>query len=351
MIADLIKPAPRDVWAHVAASDPYALVTQTPGWMDTMTESGGWIDASRAYRLDSGRQLVLPMARRRAPNELGPQSSFAEGWGMGGVLAPGGPTVSDAAAILADLSSSTSIRTSVRPNPLLAAAWAAPNVEGVMAIPKRAHVLELAGGADVVWQERFTQSGRRGVRRAERADVQVTRDSDGMLIPVFYDLFMKSLARWAERSKEPVWMAQARGRRRDPLKKFETMARRLGDAFHLYIAYHDGVPAAAILVLMGTNAHYTRGAMDVDIAGPTNANDLLHWTAIQAACAAGCASYHMGESGTSGSLSRYKEKLGASPFDYSVYRTERLPLTAADRVVRGAVKRVIGFRDPDPAKE
>jgi lipid II:glycine glycyltransferase (peptidoglycan interpeptide bridge formation enzyme) len=99
------------------------------------------------------------------------------------------------------------------------------------------------------------------------------------------------------------------------------------------------------VVLQGTNAHYTRGAMDREVAAPTHANAALQWKAISDAAAAGCAWYHMGESGTSSSLARFKERFGARPYDYAEYRFERLPLTTLDHLARGAVKRVIGFRE------
>jgi len=339
-------PAPRDVWRRVMAADPFALVTQSPEWLDTMVAAGRWVDASRLYVTGDGRELVLPLARRSGAGRWGPQASYGEGWGMGGLLAPGGPVAADAAAVLDDLAVSASVATAIRPNPLLAASWrTAADGRRIVALPKRAHVLDLDGGADVVFTRRFGGSARRGVRGAERAGIEVVRDTDGSLVPLFYDLLLRSFDRWAERSREPPWLARARGRIRDPLRKFEMMRRQLGDAFRLYVAFVEARPAATILVLVGANAHYTRGAMDDIVVANRRPNELLHWVAIREACESGCGFYHMGESGTSVSLSRFKEKFGARPVEYAQYRIERLPLTAADRTVRTAVKRVIGFRD------
>ena len=69
-------------------------------------------------------------------------------------------------------------------------------------------------------------------------------------------------------------------------------------------------------------------------------------TARASACGAGCAYYHMGDSGASTSLARFKERLGAVPVDYADVRLERYPITPVDRTVRTAVKKTIGFRDP-----
>jgi hypothetical protein len=164
-------------------------------------------------------------------------------------------------------------------------------------------------------------------------------------VPVFHQLLQLSIDRWAGQQHEPLRLARWRGHRRDPLEKFQRMAETLGEAMRIWVAWKDGAPAASIMVLQGANAHYTRAAMDKDLAGPTQANVLLNWRAIQDACEAGCRRYHMGESGESSSLASFKVKLGARPVPYREYRFERLPLTRADAVARGLVKRVLRFRD------
>ncbi len=344
--ASVVSPAPRDVWRRVAASDPYALVTQTPEWMDAMVEASGYVDASRWYVTENGRDLVLPLARRQFGGVRAPHSSFAEGWGIGGILSVGGLEEPEARLVMADLAGQPALRISMRANPLLAREWRAGTAETrVLAKPRLAHVLDLEDGAETVWRDRMASQARRGVRRARKLGVEVTRDTAGELLPVFYGMLLQSFDRWAARQHEPQWMARLRGRRRDPLNKFEVIASRLGPAYRLYVARHSGRPAAAVLVLVGANAQYLWGAMDVEVGGRTNANDLLHWTAIQDACEAGCAEYHMGESAEGSTLARYKKKLGARPVRYAEYFIERLPVTGMDRAVRGLVKRAIRFRD------
>jgi lipid II:glycine glycyltransferase (peptidoglycan interpeptide bridge formation enzyme) len=170
-------------------------------------------------------------------------------------------------------------------------------------------------------------------------------DATGRLMPVLYELFERSLERWARQQREPLALARWRGHRRDPLRKFEAIARSVGGACRVWVARIEGTPVAAILVLLGTNAHYTRGVMDQELAGPTRANYLLHRLAIEDACSAGCAHYHMGETGSSESLAQFKTRFGAHAHPYAEYHIERVPFTAADRLVRETVKRAIGFRD------
>lgn len=315
------------------AADPDALATQTPAWMRAL-EASGWRDATRNYDLPGG-PLVLPLARRR-----GIVASMPEAWGMGGTLGRT-PTADDLRHVVADLRRLPALRVSVRPNPLHAEAWAQA-ARGAIALPRRAHVLDLSGD---IFTERFTSAARRAVRKAQRSGLEIRCGAGPEALADYRALNARSVARWAAAQNEPLALARLRARRRDPPQKLARMAAALGDGFRLWLAYRDEVPVAGIVVLLGRNASYTRGAMDKELCGPVAANELLHWHAIQEAQEAGCRSYHMGESGTSRNLARFKEKLGARPIDYAEYRFERLPLTRADAAARGLVKRVIGFRD------
>lgn len=340
------SPAPRDVWRDLLKADPEALVSQAPEWIDCLCAIGGFEDASRLYETPRGRQMVLPMVRRRGLSvALTTWASFPNSWGMGGLVATGPITAEDVAAVFADLANQPVLRTTLRPNPRAGDTWAEAKPPGVIAIPRLAHVLDLEGGFDRIWTTRFDSMTRRNVRKAEKSGLVVECDTTGKLVPVFYELFRKSIDRWAHQQHEPILLARWRGGRRDPLEKFQILAERLGEACRIWVAWSHGQPAATILVLQGANANYTRGAMDKDLAGPIRANDLLQKLAIEDACRAGCRYYHMGESGSSDSLARFKSGFGAVAYPYAEYRLERLPITRVDDLMHRLVKRLIGFKN------
>ncbi|MCB9098836.1 MAG: GNAT family N-acetyltransferase [Anaerolineales bacterium] len=340
-------PAPREVWQGVLERDKEGLVTQTPAWIDCICASGPYEDASRLYEFKGGRQLILPMVRRKGvPGFLNTEASMPYAWGMGGLVGAQPIQTEEVANVIADLSSRSVLRTLIRPNPRHGPVWAAAaQMRDIITIPRSAHVLDLEGGFDHVWNQCFHSTTRRNVRKANRSDLVVESDTTGKLVSDFYNLFQKSLDRWANQQNEPLLLARWRGQRRDPIHKFQRMAEVLGEACRIWVARISDQPVAAILVLQGTNAHYTRGAMNKELAGPTRANDLLHQLAIQEACRAGCRYYHMGESGESDSLANFKEKFGARPYNYAEYRLERLPVTNADHKIRTLVKQLIGFKD------
>lgn len=340
------NPAPREVWLELYRRDSEALPSQSPIWLDCLCALGAHYDASRLYSFESGQQLLLPAVKRQGlPKRMSVQASFPHAWGNGGVVAKHPLKPEELAAVCDDLVKQPVLSTSVVPNPRQGKLWQAAQPKGCVSISRRAHVLDLEGGFDHVWQKRFAANTRNKVRRAERSGLIVECDTSGRLMPVFYKLFRRSVDRWAEQQHEPRWLAHQRAEQRDPLSKLVHIARHLGEVCRVWVAWHGDRPAAAILVMVGQNADYMMGAMDKELAAPTNANDLLHKCAIEDACSAGCRFYHMGESGESAGIAAFKERLGARPYLYNEYRFERLPLSRIDRGLRGIVKRAIGFRD------
>lgn len=340
----VIAPAPRELWRTVLAQDTHAPPEHAPEWIDAMVATGAYEDASRLYEFSDGRRFVLPLVRRRGPSALGGwYGSYPAGWGIGG-LAGAGVDGDVVAAVVEDLRSLEAVRVVVRPDPRQALAWSAVDGPGVTRIARRAHVIDLSEGIEGV-RSRLSKLTVRNIRTAEKRGVRIERDRDGRLLPLYYELYLESLKRWAEHQHEPQALARWRGMRRDPIDKLYRLAERLGDAFRLNLAFVGDQPAAGSISLLGRSAHYTRGAMDRDLAAPTRANDLLMWKTIEVACDAGCSVYHLGESGQSTSLARFKERFSADPVDYAEIRLERIPVTRIDGALRSGVKRLMGFRD------
>jgi hypothetical protein len=348
----VVSPAPREVWGDLIRSDPEALPYQSPAWLDAICEAGGYEDASRLYELPGGQQLILPMARRTGlPAIFAWEASLPYGWGMGGLIARRPLEPPEIKQVFADLASRSVLRTSIRPNPRTGAMWATAQPAGIVALPRVAHVLDLEGGFDVVWSKRFTKHTRKRIRKAERSGLVVECDSSGKLVPIFYDLFRRSVDRWAAQQHEPRALAHWRNERRDSQRKIETITRVLGEACRIWVAWWQGQPVAAILLLQGMNVNDTRSVMDKELATPVCANDLLLKLAIEEACRAGCRYYHLGESGASAGLHHFKSRFGAVPYAYAEYSLERWPITRVDRQLRELVKRAIGFRDVQLPRE
>jgi hypothetical protein len=334
------SPAPTDVWEEVLDSAPRSLPSQAPQWLRCVCAVGGYEDASRLYQTDDGRRLVLPLVRRTLLGRtVSTAASLPAGWGPAGLLGQKGVVLpEDVRMIFTDLGRHHAMRVSLRPDPATAAAWDEAKPAWALRQPLMAQTLSLEGGFDEVWRTRFRADARNRVRRAERAGVVVERDDRGRLMPVFHDLYAKSVERWARREGQPLAYARWRAGRREPARKLQTVATTGAARCRMYVAFLDGRAVAAIAVLFGaTAAAYWRGAMDEELAGRSYANYLLHCSAIRDAVAGGCTSYHMGDSAPGSQLALFKSRFGAMEEHYARYQLGWLPSTAiADPMRRWA---------------
>jgi hypothetical protein len=340
----VVTPAPRDTWRRLLSNDRDALPDHAPEWVDALVAGGSYQDASRLYSFADGREVVLPLVRRRGPVGLGGWlESYPAGWGIGGLVGSDA-SVDIVSEVLGDLHRLGMQRVAIRLDPRRWQMWDGTLDDDILTIPRRAHVIDLAGGEDAAWAN-LSKSARRGVRAAERAGIRIKTGHSGAHLEDYYRLFLLSVDRWAEQQHEPRALAHARARLRDPMNKLQTMGRHLGTRFVVTLAYQGDVPLAGSITLFGQTAHDTRAVMDRVQAGSNGAGELVLWTNIKMACDLACTAYHLGESGRSTKLAQFKEKFGARPHDYAELRLDRLPWTRADAAARAVVKRMVGFRD------
>jgi len=330
-----------DDWTSALSASTPALPEQSSAWVAAMCRSRLVDDVSRAYRFDDGRTVVLPLVRRG----IGPVASWwspLPAWGVGGPVGDVDGTVVD--AIVDDLRRQRVARIGVRIDEWQEPLWTSATRPDERPVERCVHVIEMQPTLD----EQFallSKTTRRNIRRALDGPAEIRVDRTGGLLDDHYELYLRSVERWADQQREPVRLALARARRRDPLTKLRAMQDALGDRCVTLTAFIDGRPAASIILLLGATARDTRGAMDIDIEGASAANAAIQWRAICQAYDFGSRRYHMGETGRSSGLATFKEKFGATPRSHHEFRFERLPLTRAGVGARTLVKRIIGFED------
>ena len=341
------SPVPRAVWESLVRSDPDAVASQSLAWRDAVLADGRYQDVSLLYQFPSGRQVVLPMARhRRRPRWADAAESWPGFWGVGGPISQGGRiSQAEAAAVLIDVAQRRTLSTEITLRQGADCAWLS-EARQFRVENHGCHVLDIADGFSQVWQHRFKGTARTAVRKAERSGLDVEVDRSARLLPVFCDLYEKSIERWAGMQHEPLWLTRWRTTRAASPRMLDLVARHFAEDCAVWVARSKGVPVASIIVLRsGAYAQYWRGAMDKELATPARANELLHRLAIEEACRDGYRFYSMGHSRPGSPLAGFKEKLGATLHFTHTLRVERLPIHTVRRVSRDTVKKVIGFRD------
>jgi Acetyltransferase (GNAT) domain len=339
------SPVPRAVWESLVRSDPGVVVTQSLAWRDAVFADGRYQDVSLLYEFPSGRSVVLPMARhRRRPRWADAATSWPDIWGVGGPISQGGRIdQAEAAAVLIDVAQRRTLSAQIHLRYGADPAWL-NGASPFRVIENRGwHVIDIAGGFSHVWNHSFRATARTAVRKAERSGLDIEVDRSGRLLPVFCDLYQKSVQRWAVMQHQPVWFTRWRTTPMATPRMLESVARCLGEDCSVWVARSKGVPVAAIIVVrFGSYAHYWRGAMDKELATPVRANDLLHRRAIEEACGDGYRFYSMGNSQPGSPLAQFKEKLGATQHFTHILRVERLPIRRTQRMSRDIVKRIMG---------
>ncbi|MCE3553464.1 GNAT family N-acetyltransferase [Pseudonocardia sp. RS11V-5] len=353
MTPRVTSPVPTTLWRSVLETDEGAVVGQSLPWREAVLADGRFTDASVHYAFPSGREVVLPLVRRRRSAAAARVvSSWPQVWGTGGPISTDGRITADEAAFVwRDAARRGTLMTEVTLRPDADPAWlSAASHLGYAAEAGGSYLLDLAGGFDEVWKNRFRGTARTAVRKAEKLGVEVEVDRTGRLAHVYDDLHERSVRRRAATEGEPVWLSRWRmSRVGSAPAQVAGVAAAFGKDCATWVARRDGEPVAAIIVLSaGGHAKYWRGAMDKDLATPSRANDLLHRLAIEEACDQGRRWYDMGGAHPDSALAAFKTKLGAALHHTHELRARRLPA----RVGHGArmraetlVKRVAGLKE------
>jgi hypothetical protein len=310
-----------------------------------MCRADGWADASRLYEMPNGRRLVLPLVRKTvvpAPGDAKPlsiQASFPHGWGLGGILAPGGTRMADAALILADIADAPGLRTTIRPGFVSTPAWGdawsrgwAGRRWGALKTTQTTHVLDLDGGIEKVWSTRMTSKARTGIRNARRqADktgLEIEVGTSARFVADSYDVYLRWLDSRARERLMPREIARWRGMRAQPIRRFQTAATVLGERCRIWIARLGGAPVAARIALFhGAIAVGWRACSDRDVVRSLRVDEHLQFLAIEYACEIGSQYFYLGESGGVAGLAHFKERLGATECAAAEYAFERLPIS------------------------
>lgn len=337
----IISPVPRDIWWQLVESNESCFPYQTPTGIDAICAAFNARDESRLYEFADGRRILLPLYRsRHLPQSL----SVLKTPKTGGPLSNRPIRAEDLRLILEDVACLPFLRQEIRPAAIHAKQWIEVAPKAARSVECCSHVIDLDGDFETIWKEKFNGQARRSVRKAEKAGLEVEQGCARDMLKPYYGLLERSVKRWAKDRGEPLILARWRARKGNSLKTLKRNFETMGDACRMWVAYLNGQPAAGIIVLFGHNAHYTRGAMDSALAGPSRASFLLQKLAIEEASDRGCRYYNMGESGSSQNLARFKKHFGATEYRYPEYRFERLPISALEARLRRTVKTLMSRR-------
>lgn len=148
---------------------------------------------------------------------------------------------------------------------------------------------------------------RKALAAEEAGDMAVRYEND---VDAFYKLYARSL--------------RSHGTPAMPKRFIEELARVFGRRVEISFAYVRGEPVAALLSFTFKNFVLPYYIGSVDDARSRHAHDLLYWTAMRRAAAAGLTQFDFGRSQVGSGAYRYKKTWGATP----------APVTSHYRLIR-----------------
>jgi Acetyltransferase (GNAT) domain len=162
------------------------------------------------------------------------------------------------------------------------------------------HSIDLSPSLDEIFKGFAKDSVQRRVRHAERAGLKQRVGRAQSDLAEFYALFLKT----RRRHRVPP----------TPFRWFQNLARELGNALEIRLAYKDEFPAAAILTLQFRNVVYYKYGCSDDQLKHYGATPWLLWKAIDAAKISGATRFDLGRTETNNStLLAFKNHWSPSP--------------------------------------
>jgi len=184
------------------------------------------------------------------------------------------------------------------------------DTDGGETFANETHRVDLSGGFETVFQERYDKPRRRRIRRAEESGVTVTRADDPDAVRRFVAVYRDRLRDWDTGAGHPEQL-------------FTSLVQRGGSNVRLYLAHHDGDVVGGHLNFYFQREVIAWYGMTSARGGELHAGNLLYSTCMRDACDAGFASYNLGSSLGKASLIEYKQSLGGVAYAYRTVRRRR----------------------------
>ena len=179
-----------------------------------------------------------------------------------------------------------------------------PDAPAWRRVAESCHVLDLPADASALWDGAFTSQNRNKIRKAEKLGVVVRRARDAAAFASYAALYDESVQRWgAGRAVPPALFDALAGAH---------------PGVDVWLAEHEGEVVAALLNFTCGGQVMNWGNVSRRAAWNLSPNNLLHWRALQSACAeaTGPRLYNFGSSAGLPGVETFKSAFGAREHIY-----------------------------------
>jgi len=183
------------------------------------------------------------------------------------------------------------------------------------------HLIDISGGFEALWQEKFEHQRRKRARRAERMGVSVRRTSSSRDLRSFYGIYSDRIDQWGSGVRYPQSL-------------FAYLLERGGDSVRLYVAEHEDSIVGGHFNFYFKDTVTAWMGVTTRESNPLQAGTLLYIQCLRDACEEGYRIYNLGGSLNKQSLIDFKESLGGMPYEYCQYTRRSILAKAAAQFKR-----------------
>lgn len=298
-----IRTATAEEWDGIVATDPQAVCFQAREWFDIWSAYGGFVSDTRLITLDTGKQVLLPLAYLKLLGGL-IKVYFLSPKGLGGFVSATALDAAEARALFPLLRQCRFFYGAVNPYDGSTNAFPHFNREDFT------QVLDLTPGFDALVKT-WSAGHRRAIDKGLKAGVTVAAGATVEDWRDYFAIYEETLARWGKSAVS-----------RYGWKLFDILRMQNPKRIRLWMARCDGQPVAgAICLYHHRRVVYWHGAARLKDHRRLNAAHVLHQHIIQDAIGRGFLLYDFLPSSGLPGVVDFKRRFAAEEVRVNIYLT------------------------------
>ena len=291
-------------WEEIIAASEHSYFFHTPAWARILEETYGGEIATRLYEID-GKEILVPMIKHKR-HGFYVYSSMESGYG--GIFSTSELSPDVLQKILRDIVSGKSL-------------WFTMSLPPFFDLPVQkdifikevnsewnyTHVLSLEKGFEYLWKNKFERDLKRGIKKAEKNNVEIINTNKLEPFEIFYSLYKNRSKVWGYKVPPHPW------------KLYENLHKFGSSHVQLRLAVKDAKTIAGLITFEYGDSIFRWMNASLKEYLKYYPNNLLDKEVIEYACKMGFKYYNFGASGNLEGVRKFKESFGAEKVEVKHY--------------------------------
>jgi hypothetical protein len=292
-------------WDEIVRNSENGYFFHTPAWAKILEETYGYQIATRLYKIE-GNEVLIPIMEGK---KYGFYYYDSIPLGYGGIFSTSDipseafqkilKNIVGGRHLLFGLSLPPFSNFSIRED---------SSIRQVNSEWNYTHVLSLEKGFEYLWKNKFKQTNRTAVRKAEKNRIEILNGNSLQNFREYYELYVETSKRWGYKKPQ------------HPLRLYENMCKFGLPHVQLRLAVKDDKVIAGLVSFYYSKIVFYWGSALLEEYADKRPTNLLLKDSIEHACEEGYKYYNFGASGNLDGVRKFKEGFGAERVALKKYR-------------------------------